>query len=89
MQRYIGTRRQTSLLPIFSKGGGGGRVSVHRLKQAEPVIQHCRKTLHSRTKENHLVIQIQKAFWRKVRPLFSYNKKLYASKEVKIRNTCA
>ena len=47
------------------------------------MIQHCRKTLHSRTKENRLVIQIQKALWRKVRPLFSRNKKLYASKEVK------
>ena len=42
-----------------------------------------RKTLHSRTKENRLVIQFQKAVWRKVRPLFSRNKKLYSSKEVK------
>ena len=50
------------------------------------MIEHCRKTLHSRTKENRLVIQIQKAFWRKVRPLFSRNKKLYASKEVKTKN---
>ena len=47
------------------------------------MIQHCRKTLHSRTKENRLVSQIQKAFWRKVRPLLSRNKKLYDSKEVK------
>ena len=47
------------------------------------MIQHCRKTLHSRTKENRLVIQIQKALWRKLEPLFSRNKKLYASKEVK------
>ena len=47
------------------------------------MIQHCRKTLHSRTKENHLVSQIQKALWRKLKPLFSRNKKLYASKEVK------
>ena len=32
------------------------------LEQARPrVIQHCRKTLHSRTKENRLVILIQKA----------------------------
>ena len=47
------------------------------------MIQHCRKTLHSRTKENRLVIQIQKALWRKLEPLFSRNKKLHASKEVK------
>ena len=47
-----------------------------------------KKTLHSRTKENLLVIQIQKALWRKVRPLFSRNKKLYAPKEVK-ENTVA
>ena len=47
------------------------------------MIQHCRKTLHSRTKENRLD-QIQKALWRKLEPLFSRNKKkLYASKEVK------
>ena len=36
---------------------------------------HCRKTLHSRTKEIRLVIQIQKALWRKLEPLFSRNKK--------------
>ena len=47
------------------------------------IAEHCRKTLHSRTKENGLVSQIQKALWRKVRPLFSRNKKLYASIEVK------
>ena len=47
------------------------------------MIQHCRKTLHSRTKENHSGSQIQKALWRKSKPLFSHNKKLYASKEVK------
>ena len=47
------------------------------------MIQHCRKTLYSRTKENRLVIHIQKALWRKLEPLFSRNKKLYASKEVK------
>ena len=47
------------------------------------MIQHYRKTLHSRTKENRLVIQIQKALWRKLEPLFSRNKKLYASKGVK------
>ena len=28
-------------------------------------------------------MQIQKALWRKLEPLFSRNKKLYASKEVK------
>ena len=37
--------------------------------------RHCRKTLHSRTKEIRLVIQIQKALWRKLEPLFSRNKK--------------
>ena len=47
------------------------------------MIQLCRKTLHSRTKENSLVIQIQKALWRKLETSFSRNKKLYASKEVK------
>ena len=46
------------------------------------MIQHCRKTLHSRTKGNRLVIQFQKALWRKLQPLFNRNKKLYASKEV-------
>ena len=30
--------------------------------------RHCRKTLHSRTKEIRLVIQIQKALWRKLEP---------------------
>ena len=48
-----------------------------------PRIQHCKKTLHSWTKENRFVIQIQKTFWRKLEPLFNRNKKLYASKEVK------
>ena len=47
------------------------------------MIQHFRKTLHSYGLENRLVIQTQKALWRKVRPLFRLNKKLYASKEVK------
>ena len=47
------------------------------------MIQHCRKTLHSRTKENRLVIQIQKALWRKLEPLFSGNKNFHVSKEVK------
>ena len=47
------------------------------------MIWYCRKRLHSWTKENRLVIQIQKALWRKLEPLFSRNKKLYASKEVK------
>ena len=46
------------------------------------MIQHCRKTLHSRTKGNRLVIQFQKALWRKLQPLFNRDKKLYASKEV-------
>ena len=39
------------------------------------VIQSCRKTLRSRTKENRLVIQIQKTLWRKLETLFSRNKK--------------
>ena len=39
------------------------------------MIWHCRKRLHSWTKENCLVIQIQKALWRKLEPLFSRNKK--------------
>ena len=39
------------------------------------LLFHCRKTLHSRTKENRLVIQIEKALWRKVRPLFSRKKR--------------
>ena len=47
------------------------------------MIWHCRKRLHSWTKENCLVIQIQKALWRKLEPLFSGNKKLHVSKEVK------
>ena len=48
------------------------------------MIQHFRKTLHLRTKEIRLVIQIQRALWRKLEPLFSRNKKkLYASEEVK------
>ena len=36
--------------------------------------------LHSRTNKNRLVIQIQKALWRKLEPLFSRNKMIYASK---------
>ena len=47
------------------------------------MIQRCRITLYSRTKENRLVIQIQKALWRKLKPLFSHNKKVYATKELK------
>ena len=39
-------------------------------------LWHCRKTLHAWTKENHLVIQIQKALWRKLEPLFSRHKKV-------------
>ena len=35
--------------------------------------------LHSRTNKNRLVIQIQKALWRKLEPLFSRNKILDAS----------
>ena len=53
------------------------------------VIQHCKKQhfyLHSRTNKNRLVIQIQKALWRKLEPLFSRNKMLYASKTKVIEN---
>ena len=49
------------------------------------VIQHCRKTSHSLTKENRSVIQIQKALWnkfKKLKPLFSRNKELYPAKAV-------
>ena len=58
---------------------------VKKTNKAGPsVIQHCRKTLHLRTKETRLiVIQIQKALWRKLQPLSNRNEKLYASKEVK------
>ena len=38
--------------------------------------RHCRKTLHSWTKEIRLVI-IQKSLWRKLEPLFSGNKKSF------------
>ena len=38
-------------------------------------------TLHLRTKENHLVSQIQRALWRKLQPLI--NKKLYVQKRSK------
>ena len=41
------------------------------------------KNITLTTKGNRLVIQIQKALWKKLEPLFSRNKKLYASKEVK------
>ena len=37
-------------------------------------MQHCTKTLYLRSKENRLVIQIQKALWRKLEPLFSCDK---------------
>ena len=58
-------------------------------KQAGPsVIQHCRKTLHSRTKENRLVIQIQKALWRKLEPLFSRNKKALRFKRGQRKCAC-
>ena len=52
------------------------------------MIQHCRKTLQSRTKENRLVIQIQKRFGEKWNPYSAVIKKLYVSKEVK-ENTLA
>ena len=37
----------------------------------------------SRTKNNHTVIQSQKAPWRKLEPLLGRNKKLYSLEEVK------
>ena len=43
--------------------------------------------LHSRTNKNRLVIQIQKALWRKLEPLFSRNKMLYTSKTEVTENT--
>ena len=43
------------------------------------MIQHCRKALHSRTKENRLVIQIQKALWRKLEPLKEVKENALAS----------
>ena len=45
--------------------------------------------LHSRTNKNRLVIQIQKALWRKLKPLFSRNKMLYASKTEVTENALA
>ena len=52
------------------------------------MIQHCRKTLPSRTKENRLVIQIQKALWRKLEPLFSRNKKALRFKRGQRKCAC-
>ena len=52
------------------------------------VIQHWRKTLHSRTRENRLVIQIQKALWRKLEPLFSRNKKALRFKRGQRKCAC-
>ena len=45
--------------------------------------------LHSRSNKNRLVIQIQKALWRKLEPLFSRNKMLYASKTEVTENALA
>ena len=45
--------------------------------------------LHSRTNKNRLVIQIHKALWRKLEPLFSCNKMLYASKTEVTENALA
>ena len=44
-----------------------------------------RKRLHSWNKENRLVtgIKIQESLWRKLEPLFSGNRKLHTSKDVK------
>ena len=46
------------------------------------------KTLYSRTKENRLVIQIQKALWRKLEPLFSRNKKALRFKRGQRKCAC-
>ena len=49
-------------------------------------MRHCRKTSHSRTKENRLVIQIPRHFGENertlIKALFIRNKELDASKEV-------
>ena len=45
--------------------------------------------LHSRTNKNRLVIQIQKALWRKLELLFSRNKMLHASKTEVTENALA
>ena len=45
--------------------------------------------LHSRTNKNRLVIKIQEALWRKLEPLFSRNKMLYASKTEVTQNALA
>ena len=50
--------------------------------------RHCRKTLHSRTKEIRLLIQIQKALWRKLEPLFSRNKKALRFKSGQRKCAC-
>ena len=44
------------------------------------MIQHCIKTLHSQSKQNGLVIQIQKALWRKVKLSFGCYKKVKPQK---------
>ena len=41
------------------------------------------KNITFTSKENRVVIHIQKALWRRLEPLFNRNKKLYASREVK------
>ena len=69
------------LEPLFSRNNLTFSKQNYRARSS--VIQHCRKTLHSRAKENRFVIKIQKALWRKLEPLFNRNKKLHASKEFK------
>ena len=44
---------------------------------------------YSRSNKNRLVIQIQKALWRKLEPLFSRNKMLYDSKTEVAENAIA
>ena len=52
-------------------------IRLHLLSIKFGYTRHCRKTLHSRTKEIRTVIQIKKALWRKLESLFSHNKKSF------------
>ena len=57
--------------------------------QRDTTLQKTTLFLHSRNNKNRLVIQIQKALWRKLEPLFSRNKMLYASKTEVTENALA
>ena len=56
--------------------------------QRDTTLQKTTLFLHSRNNKNRLVIQIQKALWRKLEPLFSGNM-LYASKTEVTENALA